>query len=101
MNVVRNMLRVFMAAAAIIALLTSAGYTQQNPLMPSLSIGDAVKRKLTPEEEAKQKQLDDAYRAATKKIPDQNTTVDPWANVRPAPATAPQNKTTAQNKKQQ
>ncbi len=100
MNVARNMLRVFMAAAAIIALLTGAAYAQ-NPLMPKLSIGDAEKRKLTPEEEAKQKQLDDAYRAATKKIPDQNTTVDPWANVRPAPATAPQNKTTAQNKKQQ
>ena len=100
MNVARNMLRVFMAAAAIVALLTGAAYAQ-NPFMPKLSIGDAEKRKLTPEEEAKQKQLDDAYQAATKKIPDQNTTVDPWANVRPAPATAPQNKTTAQNKKQQ
>jgi hypothetical protein len=43
------------------------------------------KKALTPEEQEKQKQLDDAYRAATNKIPNQAAN-DPWASVRPAPA---------------
>ena len=42
------------------------------------------KRPLTPEEQERQKQLDDAYKAAAKKIPEQSAN-DPWANVRPAP----------------
>jgi cytochrome c-type biogenesis protein CcmH/NrfG len=39
-----------------------------------------------------QKRIDDAYRAARNKIPNQKPN-DPWADVRPAPATpAPKNK---------
>jgi hypothetical protein len=34
------------------------------------------------------KKLDDAYKAATKNIPDQKSN-DPWAVVRPAPTIAP------------
>jgi hypothetical protein len=40
------------------------------------------------EERERQKKLDDAYKAATKKIPDQKSN-DPWPVVRPAPTTAP------------
>ncbi len=37
----------------------------------------------------RQKQLDDAYKAVTKKIPDQKSN-DPWATIRPArPTTTP------------
>jgi hypothetical protein len=53
--------------------------------MPKFSIGGEQKRKLTPEEEDRQKQIDADYKAATKKIPDQKAG-DPWADVRQAPA---------------
>jgi hypothetical protein len=53
--------------------------------MPKFSIGGEQKRKLTPEEEERQKQIDADYKAATKKIPDQKA-ADPWADVRQAPA---------------
>jgi hypothetical protein len=49
-----------------------------------MSLGAKEKRQLTPEEQEKQKQLDAAYKAATKKIPDQKVT-DPWGGVRPTP----------------
>jgi hypothetical protein len=44
------------------------------------------KRPLTQEEIEKQKALDDAYKAATNKIPDQKSN-DPWATVRPTTST--------------
>jgi hypothetical protein len=44
------------------------------------------KRPLTQEEIEKQKALDDAYKAATNKIPDQRSN-DPWATVRPTGST--------------
>ena len=43
------------------------------------------KRPLTPEEQERQKQLDDAYKATTKKIPEQTKSNDPWATVRATP----------------
>jgi hypothetical protein len=52
--------------------------------MPKFSIGGEQKRKLTPEEEEQQRKIDDEYKAATKKIPDQKAN-DPWADVRQAP----------------
>jgi hypothetical protein len=56
-----------------------------NPIMPKFSIGGEQKRKLTPEEQEKQKQIDADYKAATSKIPAQKK-ADPWADVRQAPA---------------
>jgi len=98
MTVVRNAPRLVVPAAAIVALLSGTAVAQApsgggggNPLMPRLSIGDDVKRKLTPEEQERQDALDAAYKAATKKIPDQKA-ADPWATVRPSPQTAAQNK---------
>jgi len=86
-----QLLRVLLPAAAIAAMPVAAAYGQMNPLMPKLSVGGGEQRKLTPEEQEKKRQLDDAYKAATAKIPDQKPN-DPWATVRPtpnAPATAP------------
>jgi hypothetical protein len=71
--------------AATLAMLTGSAFAQSNPFMPKMSLGGEEKKPLTPEEQEKQKQLDDAYRAATKKIPNQASN-DPWATVRPAPA---------------
>ncbi len=75
-----NILRL-LPAVAVVATLTGTAYAQ---IMPKFSLGED-KRKLTPEEQEKKKQLDDAYRQATNKIPDQKAS-DPWADVRPAPA---------------
>ena len=92
MNMARKALRVSIPAAAIIALLTGAAYAQ-SPIMPKFSIGGDEKRKLTPEEQEKQNQLDNAYKAATNKIPDKKAGNDPWGDVRPAaPAPAPKKK---------
>jgi hypothetical protein len=54
-----------------------------------LSIGGEQKRRLTPEEEERQKKIDADYKAATSKIPTQKAP-DPWADVRQAPAASGQ-----------
>ncbi len=69
--------------AATLALLTTSASAQMP--MPSMSLQGEKKRALTPEEQERQKQLDNDYRAATGKIPDQKAN-DPWADVRPTPA---------------
>jgi hypothetical protein len=94
MSMARNMLRILLPAAAAVALLTGAAYAQ-SPIMPKFSIGNDEKRKLTPEEQARQDELDKAYKSATNKIPDKKAGNDPWAAVRPS-ASAP-----AVKKKQQ
>ena len=89
--------RKLISGAALLAMLTGAA-AAQSPIMPSISIGGDQKRKLMPEEQEKQDALDRAYKSATNKIPDQKST-DPWATVRPAPATpapAPKKKPPAQ-----
>jgi hypothetical protein len=64
-------------------LLSGSAFAQQNPLMPGMHL-QREEKKLTPEEQERQKQIDADYKAATKKIPDQNA-ADPWASVRPTP----------------
>jgi hypothetical protein len=57
--------------------------------VPEPNVSPWQKKRLTPSEEReRQKILDDAYRAATKNIPDQKSN-DLWAVVRPAPTIAP------------
>src|SRR5580692_7718371 len=70
-----------LSALAIVAMLTGTAHAQ---IMPKFSLG-ADQKKLTPEEQEKKKELDEAYKPATTKIPDQKAN-DPWADVRPAPA---------------
>jgi hypothetical protein len=85
-NLVRQTLRILVLVAAAVAMLAGTATAQMgSPLMPKVSLqGD--EKHLTPEEIEKRKQLDDAYKAATNKIPDQKAD-DPWADVRPAPST--------------
>jgi hypothetical protein len=78
--------------AAALALLTGSAsaqpaQTEMSPLVPGISLGKEQKRSLTPEEQERQKKIDEDYRAATKKIPEQKAN-DPWADVRPAPTTS-------------
>ncbi len=74
-----------------------------NPILPKFSIGGEEKRKLSPEEEERQRRLDADYKAATSKIP-AHKALDPWADVRQTPAAtgqkAPTHNASAQKKKQ-
>ena len=77
--------------AGALALLTTSASAQMP--MPSISLQGDSKRRLTPEEQEQQKKLDDDYKAATKKVPDQKA-IDPWGDIRPT-------QTPAAKKKQQ
>ena len=90
----------FLLLAVALALLTGTA-SAQNPLMPSVSLGGGQKRQLTPEEQERQKQIDNDYKAATSRVPDQKAN-DPWAAIRPAPSTpSPKAPTVAGPKKKQ
>ena len=78
-----KMLRRLLPAAALLVLSTAAAFAQLP--MPGMTLRDQPKE-LTPQERAKQKAIDDAYKAATRKIPDKKTTADPWGSVRPGPS---------------
>jgi hypothetical protein len=92
MKKTQNIAAKLLATAVAIAVLTGTAAAQ---FMPSISLQGEPKRKLTPEEQEKQDQLDKAYKSATTKIPDQKAN-DPWASVRQTPAPAPKKKPPAQ-----
>ncbi len=77
------MLRRASLAAAILIVLSAGTAFAQLP-MPSFSLHDD-KPAPTPEQIERQKALDNAYHAATKKIPDKKEPADPWGSVRPNP----------------
>jgi len=82
------MLRTLIGAGLILGLLTGVAAAQLP--MPSLSLGGDHKRKLSPEEQAKQDAVDKAYNSAMQKIPDKKST-DPWGNIRQASPGTSQN----------
>jgi hypothetical protein len=82
-----------MILAVVGAVLTGPAFAQGvNLVMPD--------RKLTNEEIERNKEIDEAYQNAKKKIPDQKPSSDPWGTVRsgtssqPAAAAKPAQKTT-------
>jgi hypothetical protein len=79
------MLRKLIGAGLILGLLTGIAVAQLP--MPGISFGGDSKRKLTPEEQAKQDAMDKAYNSAIQKIPEKKAN-DPWGNIRQAPATS-------------
>jgi hypothetical protein len=91
-SMARYVLHTVIAAAAVMTFLTAPAAAQANPMMPHFSLGGDTKRKLTPEEQQQQDQLDSAYAAAKKKIPDAKAPPDPWADVRSTPSPASQSK---------
>jgi hypothetical protein len=82
--------------AGALAMLTTSAFAQMPPI--NLLQGEQ-KRPLTPEERERQKQLDNDYKAAISKVPEQKAN-DPWADVRPTQST-PSAKTPAGPKKKQ
>jgi len=76
------MLRKLIQAGAIVAFFTGSAAAQD-----TLGISLNPRKQLSPEQIEKQKAADEAYKAAMKKIPDKNSSADPWGNIRPtAPA---------------
>jgi hypothetical protein len=71
----------FLLAAALTLLSGSASAQIQPKLDTPLQ---KEQKKLTPEQQKYQQELDDSYKAAQKKIPAQKPT-DPWADMRSAP----------------
>jgi hypothetical protein len=100
----RRALSVALAGALVLPAANALAQDGGNPIMPKFSIGGEQKRKLTPEEAERQKQIDADYKAATGKIPAQKVR-DPWADVRQAPAgsgqktSSPTQNVSAQKKK--
>jgi hypothetical protein len=68
------------AAVAIIAL--SAGIVFAQDMRPGISLHPDTRRPLDPDEEAKRKAVDDAYKSTMEKIPNQKKSNDPWENIR-------------------
>jgi hypothetical protein len=88
----RKTLQILACAGATLFLLTAAA-SAQDPTLGISPFKPDAKRPLTQDEVEKQQKLDDDYKAATKKIPDQKAN-DPWAVVRPSSSTpAPKKKT--------
>jgi hypothetical protein len=66
-----------------VALPTASASAQMSPQMSFPT--QKQQKQLTPEQQQYQKQLDESYKAANKKIPDQKPS-DPWAAMRSAPS---------------
>ena len=81
------MLRKLIRAGAIVAIFVGPAAAQD-------SFGIPVNPKPPPsvQEIEKQKVRDRDYDAAMKKIPDKNSSADPWGNIRPAAPTPSKNK---------
>jgi hypothetical protein len=73
----------FFIVGAGLALLSGTAFAQD--FRPSINL-NADSRPLTPEEKEKRKAVDDAYKSTIEKLPDTNTSADPWGNLR-SPAT--------------
>lgn len=81
--------RLIPLAGALVLMVSDS--SAQTP-MPNVSPWQKDQKRLTPaEERERQKRLDDDYKAAAKKIPDQKAN-DPWAIVRPPPTVPPAKK---------
>lgn len=74
----REFIRLLSGAGAIIAALTGAASAQ---FMPGINLAPD-KPPLTPEEQAKRKAVDDAYRSTIEKVPDKKKSADPWGDIR-------------------
>jgi hypothetical protein len=76
------MLRKFVYAGAILAVITGDAVAQSTLGIPFKNEGPPP----TQEQIEKQKAAEKAYDAAMHKIPDKKTPADPWADVRSGPS---------------
>jgi len=73
------------AAGAIFVL--SAGTASAQDYQPGMGRYQDS-RPLDPEQQAKRKAVDDAYKSLMEKIPDNKKTYDPWGNIRSTTTTS-------------
>ena len=71
------------SAGVIVMLLSGTAFAQSMRPGINLTPGNWP---LSPEEQARQKAVDDAYRSAIEKLPDKKKSADPWDSIRPAPS---------------
>jgi putative ABC transport system substrate-binding protein len=71
------------SAGVIVMLLSGTAFAQS--MRPGINLTPG-NRPLSPEEQARQKAVDDAYRSAIEKLPDKKKSADPWDSIRPAPS---------------
>ena len=78
------MLRKFVGAGAMVALLTVPASAQIASPDQSSSLGIPLKsdRPISSEEAERRKATDRAYEAAMRKIPDKKVSADPWGEIR-------------------
>ncbi|MGB8446945.1 MAG: hypothetical protein WCE32_21460, partial [Pseudolabrys sp.] len=69
------------SAGVIVMLLSGTAFAQS--MRPGINLTPG-NRPLSPEEQARQKAVDDAYRSAIEKLPDKKKSADPWNSIRPA-----------------
>jgi hypothetical protein len=74
------------AAGAIIIFLSDIISAQD--LKPGISLHPDSRRPLDPDEQAKRKAIDDAYKSTMEKIPDQKKSNDPWGSIRSTTTTS-------------
>ena len=84
---IQNLLWKLAQAGALIALFTGAAAAQ----LPSVNLAPAD-RQLTPAEVQKRQAIEDSYKSAIKKIPDQKPVDDPWGNLRSNTQASPKTK---------
>jgi hypothetical protein len=85
------MLRTFLAAAGIIALVMGTALAQAPDTPAAPGIPFKVMRDKAPDADEKAQAAERDYNAAMKKIPDKKASSDPWGDVRP-PAPSAKNK---------
>ena len=71
---------VFLAAAGAI-IIFSVGPVSAQDFRPGINL-HPDSRRLDPDEQAKRKAVDEAYKSTMEKIPDQKKSNDPWGNIR-------------------
>ncbi len=78
-------MRMFVAAVTALIVLVPAARAQQHPASPP-EMSDKQKAAIA-EKKARDKDIDQAYQATIRKMPDaEKKAVDPWGNLRATPA---------------
>jgi hypothetical protein len=81
----RRALRPVLMVVVVAALLVQPSYVRAQHASPPAGTSEKEKAKAQ-EKRILQKETDEAYKSTLSRIPDSKQKIDPWANVRTAPA---------------
>lgn len=74
-------LGILLKALCAITILMNGVASAQQRVKPGINLYSEG-NPLTPQEQAKRKAVDDAYKSTLEKLPEQKKPADPWANIR-------------------